>query len=259
MKKIIPFFIVLSILTVSMQIVEASEETKSQDPKHPFYRGNLLYEKGDYSGAIGEYNKILDSGFESGNLCYNIGNAYFKLGKLGFAILYYERARRFMPGDPDLSSNLKYARSLVEGSEGVLPAPWWSRFLERISGNLSLTTLAVSLSLLYFLDSLLLVFFIIVPRARKKLSVAVYIVTVFFLLEAASFGHRFYFTEKLRPSVVTAREADGKFEPFDKATTFFKLYEGDTVYILKTKDRWSYVMRRDGKKGWIERDLYEEI
>ena len=61
-----------------------------------FDEGNRLYREGDYAGAVESYERIRESGFESGALHYNLGNAWFRLGEIGPAILHYERARRVM-------------------------------------------------------------------------------------------------------------------------------------------------------------------
>ena len=78
-----------------------------------FDEGNRRYREGDYAGAVELYGRILESGVESGELHYNLGNAWFRLGELGPAILHYERARRIMPRDDDLGTNLELARSLT--------------------------------------------------------------------------------------------------------------------------------------------------
>jgi len=43
-----------------------------------------------FDEAVKLYNQIIDNGYEGAELYYNLGNAYFRLGKLGYAILYYE-------------------------------------------------------------------------------------------------------------------------------------------------------------------------
>ena len=71
-----------------------AQDTKSNDPNQLFYTGNHYYQTQDYIKAVEEYVKLLDTGIENGNLYYNIGNGFLKLGKVGYAILCYEKARR---------------------------------------------------------------------------------------------------------------------------------------------------------------------
>ena len=79
-----------------------------------FYQeGNRLYQEGDFEGALASYLRLVEAGFESGEVYYNIGNTYFKLGNVALSILYYERARRLLPGDEDVQANLDLARSLT--------------------------------------------------------------------------------------------------------------------------------------------------
>ena len=84
---------------------------KGQDPNTLFLEGNKYYEKEDFSGAINNYEKIIELGYESTALFYNLGNACFKSGKLGAAILYYEKAKKINPADKDVSYNLTLANT----------------------------------------------------------------------------------------------------------------------------------------------------
>ena len=48
-----------------------------------FDEGNRLYREGDFAGAVELHERILERGVESGELHYNLGNAWFRLGELG--------------------------------------------------------------------------------------------------------------------------------------------------------------------------------
>ena len=90
-----------------------------------FYQeGNRLYQEGDFEGALASYLRLVEAGFESGEVYYNIGNTYFKLGDVARSILYYERARRLLPGDEDVRANLDLARSLTVDEIEPLPEFW---------------------------------------------------------------------------------------------------------------------------------------
>jgi len=54
---------------------------------------------------------VREGGIQNGKLEYDIGNAYFRMGDLGRAILHYRRAERTIPNDANLLQNLAYARS----------------------------------------------------------------------------------------------------------------------------------------------------
>ncbi len=65
-----------------------------------------------YMKSIMHYRWIVEEGgIDNGKLYYNIGNAYFRLGDVGRAILNYRRASLYIPGDQNLKTNLDYARS----------------------------------------------------------------------------------------------------------------------------------------------------
>lgn len=86
--------------------------------KELFRRANELAQQ-DPAGARDLYAKaalrferiVREGGVHNGGLYYNIGNAHFRTGDIGRAILSYLRAERYIPGDANLRQNLAYARS----------------------------------------------------------------------------------------------------------------------------------------------------
>ncbi|MBN1884160.1 MAG: hypothetical protein JW876_01390 [Candidatus Krumholzibacteriota bacterium] len=86
-----------------------------------FYREAVEADSGDPAAAADLYRKAIlrfdriasRGGIRNGKLYYNIGNAWFRLGDTGRAILNYRRAAFFMPNDVNLRRNLEYARSRV--------------------------------------------------------------------------------------------------------------------------------------------------
>lgn len=60
---------------------------------------NTAYVNADYPAATEGYERLLGEGYESAQLYLNLGNAYFKRGMNGRAILNYRKALRLAPGD----------------------------------------------------------------------------------------------------------------------------------------------------------------
>ena len=101
--------------TVSVSMAETPEEI--------FDRGNAAYADGRYEEAAEALRSLARYRIRDPVLEYNLANAEFRVGRLGWAILHYERARRMSPTDPDIADNLRFARSFcfdrVEAPEQV--------------------------------------------------------------------------------------------------------------------------------------------
>ena len=92
---------------------------QSPDDAGSMAAANAMYEQGLYADSARAYQQLADRGYRDPALYYNLGNAYYKQGDLGRAILNYVRARRLDPSDPDTAANLELARGHVSG----VPAP----------------------------------------------------------------------------------------------------------------------------------------
>ena len=68
--------------------------------------GTKAYNENDFERAIDEWRTCVDEGIVNADLYYNLGNAYYRSGKLGFAIFYYKSALRLHPSDDDIQHNL---------------------------------------------------------------------------------------------------------------------------------------------------------
>lgn len=235
-------------------------EEKRTEPNQLFYAANYRYENRDYEKAIEGYVAIIDRGLESGNLYYNVGNAFLKLKKLGYAILCYEKAGRLIPQDGDLKSNLAYARSLA----GVTSFEEGRRnfVLDAVKApfrDFNLNAIAVSGAILYLFAALILSVFLLKPYLAKKLAFPSFIVIALFLLNLAALYVRYYDEEISKHAVVIQKEAECKYEPIDTSTTYYKLQEGDEAAVLKTRNGWRQVERPDGKRAWVKKEAVEPI
>src|SRR5213596_601477 len=104
-------------------------------PVQAYNRGNALYAQKDYAGAALAYEQALQAG-HSAAVHYNLGNALFKAGKIGRAILNYRRAHYIDPRDPDITGNLDFARNYrVDKVLGIASPP--ARVLDDVFHRLS--------------------------------------------------------------------------------------------------------------------------
>ena len=103
------------ILFMMMVVAEVSATTDSL-----YQKANSFYQKGEYETALNVYRDIVDTGFESSDLYYNMGNAAYRSNSIGYAVLYYEKALKLDPSHEDALHNLKFiSRYRVDTFEQV--------------------------------------------------------------------------------------------------------------------------------------------
>ena len=93
----------------------------AQAESEAFARGTAAYTQGRYVEAIQAYGGLVEAGYASPALYYNLANAYYRNGQTGPAVLYYEQALRLAPGDADVRANLQRVRDEV--MDGALDVP----------------------------------------------------------------------------------------------------------------------------------------
>ena len=228
-----------------------------------FYQeGNRLYQEGEFEEARASYLRLVEAGFESGELYYNIGNSYFKLGDLAQAILYYERARRLLPGDGDVQVNLELARSLTVDEIEPLPrfwlfaaVTWWIALLPR--------TLLIGVVAGSYLVGTGVVLLLILKRGApvamwgRRITLTSGVV---FLLFGLNLAVREFEVGRAQEAVVLQPEVDVKSAPLDDETlTVFTVHEGTKVRIDRLSEEWAEVVLEDGRVGWVPVGVLETI
>lgn len=229
-------------------------------PGDRFQDGNRLYQAGDYAGALDAYLGIYRDGLESGELHYNIANAYFKLGDLGRAILFYERAHIELPRDETVRANLDLARSLT--ADQITPLPgfwlprvvsWWVNLVPRgwLIAIVVVGYLALAVALLYRVLSTRPT-----PWATR-IAVAAGISTLVF---GVNLTVRELGIGRPDRAVVLQPEASVQSAPSDEPSLqLFTIHEGAVVRIDRTSGEWFEVVLEDGKVGWIRAGGVERI
>jgi len=242
-------------LAPALQSTEAIES-----PEEQFQEGNRRYQAGDFEGALTAYLGILKAGFESGDLQYNLGNTYFKLGDLGHAILSYERARRALPHDENVRSNLALARSLTVDKITPLPGFWVPKVVRWWVDLMPRTILIALVAIGYLTVTVCLFLRVVNPGAGPwpgRLAVALGIVTLVFAIPLTVRELGLGRTER---GVVLATEAAVQSAPSeDPSLQLFTIHEGTVVRVDRRAEGWLEVVLEDGKVGWIRSETLERI
>lgn len=228
-----------------------------------FYQeGNRLYQEGDFEGALASYLRLVEAGFESGEVYYNIGNTYFKLGDVAPSILYYERARRLLPGDEDVQANLDLARSLTVDEIEPRPRFWLFSAVEWWVGLLPSTLLIAVVAASYLVGTGVALLLILKRGAQvavwgRRIASASGVVFFMFGLNLAV---REFELGQAQEAVVLQPQVDVLSAPLDDETlTIFTVHEGTKVRIDRLSEEWAEVVLEDGRVGWVPVGVLETI
>src|SRR5205814_3863130 len=102
-------------------------------PDAEFAKANQAFAQGHFKEAIANYETLIRDGQWSANVFYDLGNAYFRTGDFGRAILNYERALALERHHPEATANLQIARDEAHALE--MQQSWPERHLEFASIN----------------------------------------------------------------------------------------------------------------------------
>lgn len=219
------------------------------------------YAKEDYTQAIELYESVLKSYGESAMVYYNLGNAYYKVGKVAPAILNYERALLLNPGDSDTRFNLQVARQkTVDKIEpiGEFFLTRWIGTMEDVYSADGWAKWGVA-SFLFFIGCLVLFFFSKWIRLKK---IGFFAGICFLLISLVANLFADSQQDKLlhrADAIVFASTVTVKSSPDASGTDLFILHEGTKVTIKSTLGEWSEIQLEDGNVGWMPSKEIQQI
>ena len=220
-------------------------------------KAHECYKHGNYEAAKEIYEAFLKDHPDSEALHYDLGNVYYKLKKIGLAILHYEKARSIKPHDYEINENLAYLQGLIEYKlEDKRNWYWiqWSRFLGHFTWN-ELVFLSLALYLAFM--GLLTLRFLL----RKELRFLRLARPLFFLflLSLAPLLTKYWYLSIEQDAVVISPTAEVRYGPSDRDRVAFRLVEGLKVEIEETRGEWYRVGLVNGESGWCEKKDLERI
>lgn len=215
-----------------------------------------LYDQGKYQEALEVLNK---SGLSTASDYYNAGNVYFRLGKVGQALAYYEKANALSPNVPDIRFNLNLAKDSLEKS-GSLPKDksfWLGTFIplarqipeEFVDLLLAVVTVGFALVCLRLKRLGLTV--------QKAVTQSSFLTTLGIWALTCALTAGTIIAHRTKMAAVVADLSSARSGPNETFTELFKLPAGTTVHLTgETREGWHQVRFSLGNVGWIgDKDL----
>lgn len=227
--------------------------TASAELDDAWTRGNQEFAGGHFREAVELYQSLAGAGETSAALFYNIGNAHYRLGEFGQAILSYERALALEPHQPEVEANLRLVRDKARALE-LKP-----NRVEQLVAYTTPTQYSVVAAIGFWIAAFALTG-LYLSRRRSALLLALTMLGLFtfaaaayalYTLESGSGGHAL--------AIVTAKSIEARLATADSAGTVLVLPAGSEVRILSTRGDWTYAALPNDLRGWIPANSAERV
>lgn len=249
MRMIASICMMLALNLAAVDVSAAESETRERT----FLKALELFDAAkspqDYRASARELESILADGFKSGAVYYNLGNAYYRAGEYGKAILNYRKAKPYRPQDPYLAANLQQALAVAPGRLPEPAPPWWTHVFFWTDW-LAFPTKVRMTGVGCILAAITIALAVLLHRPR------LYLLTAVLLLVSLAFGVdaglRQAEVNGSRRAVITgetiARKGTGQsYEPaFDQS-----LRDGAEFNVLSETNDWTFGHFEGIGDGWV--------
>ena len=208
-----------------------------------FDAANELYDAGRFAEAKAGYEKLVESHAWSANIFYNLGNAAFRAGAPGEAILQYERALTLDPAHPEARANLALVRSKTGAVQW--PRSWRDEMFPSHRADWYTIGGAVAGWLAVFLFAGIFV-------ARRAETGGLWFCATAALVLAAYCGAAlFHSRNEAARAIITSKSAEVHLAPAESSAQESPIPAGSEVRILSERGDWTYCALPSNGRGWI--------
>lgn len=242
MKKIlfiIIFFLGLISQTFSNDLLQKAEKA---------------YDNKNYKEAISCYQQLINEGNKSYELYFNLGNSYYRNKDLGYAIYYYELARKANPNDKDIQINLGIASAKtidkIDAKENF--------FINAVKSNIVNVVTTETWAWLSIVIAIAVCgFFFLFIHSQvmilKRISFILSIVLLIGLIVVYFFGNSALNSKKENKfAIILLKEVKITNEPNAAGMLKFALHEGTKVRVVEANNDWVLIKLDNGNEGWVK-------
>ncbi len=221
-----------------------------------FEQANALYHSKNYDSAAKLYTQLAMNGYNSDDLYYNMGNAFYKAQKTGWAVWAYRKSM-LIHCTPYARDNYLLAKKQIANplliQQEIFFLRWWQSLYKLFSVNVW-----AIISLLSFVFFLVLFYLQVIQKKRFPLFIKYtflsIFVTAFFLMFV-----RYYAEVNYYEAVVITNTT---FKPAQSSQTEM-IPEGSEVKILSKnpdgkKDK-ILIKLSDLREGWIAKKSIKRL
>ena len=223
----------------------------SASPDARFRKASEAYAAGEFADAVYELRELVNDGFFAPGALHNLGDAEWKVGRPGHAVLAWERAVSLDPFSKNTQTNLRFARynsrveplalAWHERYSTVLPPAWW-----------------VGIASAGLWGGVILLTFPRLAGWRRRdwhQGVAAMLMAIFLLSVPALFGA----WKRSQFGVVLEDDTALRLTPTREAETLVKLIAGEMARVERERGDYFYVRADGDRAGWVRKAEFARV
>jgi tetratricopeptide (TPR) repeat protein len=232
-----------------------------ESPNAIFERAYEHFLKSDFEEANELFLSLVDDGYVSHALYYNLASSYFKNDDFANAMLWFERAKRLNPSDEDTDFNINVTKyKLVDKIEAV-PDLFFIRWFKSFVNLQSERSWAYFSLIFFFMVFVFTALFLITSNYsfRKYSFYLTFLFLLFFIGSTmAAFSQKSY-QNRTDEAIVMTERIEIKSSPDEASSDLFIIHSGVKVRIIDQIGDWVEVKIPNGDKGWLLKSNLEVI
>ena len=235
----------LIILILSYPVFAASENMSIH-----YEKGLDAYRNNQHDLAIQEFETILNNNWDSPELYFNLGNAFYRIGNTSGAVWAYESCLKITPTHSDAEYNLRLANLNVKDRVDLPDPPiylkWYMGIKERYAPSMWINITLFILLILSLLTTVSRILSSVWLNYIQSMFITLFFCSLFFTL------HSIWTENSVNQGVIYYPVVEIRSEPNKFSARLFEVHEGLKVLVNQTSENWVEIELLDGKAGWIE-------
>lgn len=239
-------------LILSVLLLLSCTVSRAQDPEavQHWNEATRSYTAHQYRNAVEHYEAIAKEHGASDVVYYNLGNAYYKNGERGKAVLSYKRALKLNASNKQARENIAFIHSKTPGAPMVLEDIFFMRWYHAILYKIPANAWAIT-ALIGFLLVLFVIYRISTGKIRFGYRWLSFSAIVWLLV--ISFAFTAYRQGKVNTEGVIISGQAFLYAAENSAQTKLIVPEGTVVTLLGSKKDGKVLVRLiNGSEGWID-------
>ena len=268
MKKIYSLLSSLILSSLVFCIAQTSGTVSKEASMGFAERGDSAYEKDNFVAAEQFYLRAIKEEGSSPAIFYNLGNAYYRQGNLGKAVVNYERALKLDPTDDDARTNLEFVQEKLTDKQlddGSVMTNLWNNILAWFGADswawisILLFSVFIACAATYLFSSIISV---------RKFSffggIIVFFLTLGAVLVSFAAANRAQSSDYAIILPPSSQLSTSPREARSQSEQAFLLHEGSKVLVLDSintaaEGKWYEVRVGARERAWIKASEVEKI